>query len=432
MGPFLIANRNESQLVQPGVSASESETELNPKQLARVTYFWDRLRGISGGINDAVFGTFVLLIAIRVFDAPNFEKSMITGAIWAGMFLMPVFLWVVSSLRLRCNIACTIYTFITGIFLTVTLFFDSVEYYAVAISLSMIIGIQGYTLLTRILAENYGPESRGRRVGTTVMISGIVFMATSQLFGVLMDKDLGNYVWILALSAAAYYWASFVYYKMPSPRLEKPRSRFPYHTVQLFWKNRVFTVVAILWSLIEFGNYMMIPTRMELVANEQYQVNLSNTQITWLLAIVPLGFSLTTSRSWGRLFDSFRAETIQSAMGVFLVFSILSFFTATNFWWMLAAMAIFGIALGAQKILNQLWITKVVQKESVAEYVSAYSILNGIRGISAPILAYWLMSRYTPAVAGYIAAGIIASGSFGLLLARRSVYRNQSPDLEVG
>lgn len=398
-----------------------------PDSVERITYFWDRFRAISGGINDAVFSTFLLLIAIRVFEASPLQKSLVSGALWAGIFLLPVFLWVASYFRLRCNIACTIYTSITGVFFTLSIFAPTTETFIAGVVVSMIVGVQGYTLLTRILAENYPAHSRGKRVGTVVMLSGIVFTVASQWFGYLLDKDLENYIWILASAAGAYFSASYFYSKMPSPRLSKPTSRFPYHTIGLLWRDKNFGRVALCWALIEFGNLMMVPIRMEYVANGQYGINLSNTQITWLIAIVPLAFALVTSRTWGRIFDRLRVESVQALMAGSLVLSIGMFFTTDQFAWMLVAMAMAGVSMGAQKILNQLWITKLVDKDQVADYVSAFSILNGARGLMAPVFAYWLLACITPPMVGLAGVGILLSGTISLLIIRKSALRHQTP-----
>ncbi len=91
---------------------------------------------------------------------------------------------------------------------------------------------------------------------------------------------------------------------------------------------------------------------------------------------------------------------------------------------MLLAMAIFGLSQGAQKVHNHLWITKVVPKDTVADYISAFSILNGLRGILAPVSAYWLLSLLPPAESAYVATLIIVMGTGCLLAARRSISWN--------
>ena len=407
----------------------EPKTDSKRLHIERVTYFWDRLRGLAAGINDAVFSTFILLITIRVFEASSTQKSIVASALWIGMFLMPVFLWVVSYFRLRCNIACVIFTLTTATCFTASLFFKTTEYFVTAITISMVIGVQGFALLPRILAENYRPEIRGRKVGTTVMIAGIVFLVCSLTFGYLMDASLNNYVWILASTACAYYAVAFFYSKLPSPRLQRPKSSFPYHTVQLFWKNLNFSKLSLLWSLLEFGNYMLLPIRMEYLANEIYEINLSNSQITWLFAILPMIVALITSRAWGRFFDRFRLETTQALIGILMVLSTLLFFLTTHYGIMLLAMAVFGLSQGAQKVHNHLWITKVVPKQIVADYISAFSILNGFRGILGPVCAYGLLSLFPPAQSAYLATVAIAVGTIWLLFARRSTVRNQDPKL---
>ena len=331
-------------------------------RIEQKTYFWDRLRGISAGINDAVFSTFILLIAIRVFDASSTQKSILSSALYVGMFLMPVFLWLAAYFRFRCNTACVVYTTTTALCFTASLFFRSTEYFVTAVTISMIIGVQGFTLLPRILAENYRPEIRGKQVGTTVMIAGIVFLICSLIFGYLLDANLSNYVWVLGAAACAYYAVAFFYFKIPSSRLERPKSRFPYHTFKLFWQHSQFTKLSLIWSLLELGNYMMIPIRMEYLANEAYGINLSNSQITWLFAMLPMIVALITSRSWGRFFDRFQLETTQVTIGALLIASTLLFFLTTHYWVMLLAMAILGLSHGAQKVHNFLWITKIAPK----------------------------------------------------------------------
>jgi MFS family permease len=402
----------------------EISDNQDPVHLERVTFFWDRFRGISAGINESVFGTFLLLIAIRVFDASSMQKSILTGALWAGMFLMPVFLWIVSSLRMRSNKACMIYTFTTGLLFAASTLAQSANHFVLIMVVIMIIGVQGFTLLPRILSENYHPSVRGRRVGTTIMIHGITFLVVSQAFGILLDKNLDNYVWILAMSAFAYFAASFFYFRIPSKPLSKPPSRFPYHSFSLFWRDLNFAKIAVFWSLIEFGNLIMILLRIEYVANNRFGLNLSNTQITWLVGIVPITVSMITSRSWGRLFDRLRIETMQAAMGGFTILSMSLFFLSTNYYWMLFSMSLYGLAFGAQKILNQLWLTKIVHAEGISDYISAFSMINGVRGIVAPIVAYWLLTIMAPHLVADVAIATVAVGSVCLLILRRSASRN--------
>ncbi len=163
---------------------------------------------------------------------------------------------------------------------------------------------------------------------------------------------------------------------------------------------------------------------MEYLANEIYGINLTNSQITWLFAILPMTVALISSRTWGRLFDHFRLESTQAIMGGLMIVSTLLFFFTTNYWIMLLAMAIFGLSMGAQKVHNHLWITKVVPKHTIADYISAFSLLNGLRGILAPVSAYWLLSVLQPNQSAYVAVFVIAAGTACLLLARRSTARN--------
>src|SRR5690554_5082082 len=74
--------------------------------LERRTFFFDRIRGTTQGIVQAGILTFGLLVAIRVYDAPNWLKASIPSAHSLGLLLTPFCLLLFRNVRWRSTAIC--------------------------------------------------------------------------------------------------------------------------------------------------------------------------------------------------------------------------------------------------------------------------------------------------------------------------------------
>ena len=57
---------------------------------AKKTFIFDNLRCFFAGLVEAGFKNFALVIAIRIFNAPIFAKSVIASAMGIGFFITPI------------------------------------------------------------------------------------------------------------------------------------------------------------------------------------------------------------------------------------------------------------------------------------------------------------------------------------------------------
>ena len=53
------------------------------------TFRWERWRAVSAGVMETASFTFLLLIAVRWFDAGGAAKALIAGGVSVGLLLMP-------------------------------------------------------------------------------------------------------------------------------------------------------------------------------------------------------------------------------------------------------------------------------------------------------------------------------------------------------
>ena len=79
---------------------------LDTLERARITYFWDRVRGSAQGISEACWQTFALLIAIRVFQAPDMVKATLPAAFSIGFLITPITLYLLSRCQWHTGTIC--------------------------------------------------------------------------------------------------------------------------------------------------------------------------------------------------------------------------------------------------------------------------------------------------------------------------------------
>ena len=60
---------------------------------ARLTFRYDLLRSTMTGVLETGFSTFGLLVAIRAFESSETWKSLLSGAVSAGLLIVP---WVMG------------------------------------------------------------------------------------------------------------------------------------------------------------------------------------------------------------------------------------------------------------------------------------------------------------------------------------------------
>src|SRR5512134_2566922 len=72
----------------PEGGATVKDAPLDPR--AAVTFRYDRIRGACSGILDTGWGTFALLVAVRVYDASPNMKALLVAAGPIGLMLTPI------------------------------------------------------------------------------------------------------------------------------------------------------------------------------------------------------------------------------------------------------------------------------------------------------------------------------------------------------
>ena len=394
---------------------------MNPdgkEERARITYFWDRLRGLAGGFLEAIFQTFALLVAIRVFGAPDFVKAMLPAAFPIGFLLAPLTVFVAARLRRRVGSICALYAVLSAIALALAVGAGRLWIYVACILTAQIILSQVSPLMTQIYVSNYPLKELGSRFSTTFLISATVAAIVSYTGGRLLDYDLSYYTLIFAAGSLATLVFALAFFKMPSEAIKGISKKNPWHSISLVWKDKLFAWMLLGWMVMGLGTLMTFPIRIEYMANPRYGIDASNEQIGLILGAVPMIARLLSTKIWGYFFDHVNMITLRIILNSLIMVSFLIYFNTTNLWLMGVATGLFGLAFGGGSVMWQLWVTKIAPPDQTAAYMSVHSAFTGIRGLLAPFLGYALLQWSGPVIVGWVAAALIGAATIIFLPAR--------------
>lgn len=372
---------------------------------AEQTYRYDKLRAPFYGILEAGWSTFALVIAIRYFEAPDKYKSFIAGAWSMGFLLTPLTLYLVAKLSHRSSVACACMFGASAVLMVGATLAQSLLIFTLLIMLSQIATAQQGPLMLQIYADNYTSKERGGRMTVPFILTALAAILFAYFGGKLLDVSIDYYQILFAIITLAAVGAAWAVSRIPSHALTTEHIGNPWQSFSLIWKDKLFGYLLGSWMLLGFGNLITLPIRVEYLANPDYGVNASNTQIAFLMLIVPAVARICSTKLWGRIFDHMHLITTRNLLNCVFILSIGSFFFTTNLVLLTIAMAFLGVAIGGGKIVWSLWVTKIAPNEKASSYMSIHMALTGFRGTLAPFIGYWILSQSSPtyvAIAGML------------------------------
>lgn len=399
---------------------------MTPEQIVRQTYFWDRIRGAAQGILETGYMGLTLIIAIEVFDAPNTIKSLIAAANPIGLMLTPLTLGIFASLNKPANKIAEALLFSSGLCFVLAAFSTSLNAYLIFLTLSAILGTQFAPIMARIYTENYPSNKRGSYLSSSFRFSVAATLIFSSLLGKLMDLSAANYSIVLGTLALATFMAGVSVGRMPSSVMSKHEAQNPLKNLSYAFSDKKFGVMLFSWMFLGLGNLMVIPLRIEYLIQPGYGVEASNFVAAWITLGLPAIGRFVSAKFWGNLFDSIDFMILRMILSALQMLSIFMFFSTTNLWMLSIATAINGVAMGGGNLSWNLWVTKFATRERTAAYMSVHTFLTGLRGIAAPFLGFFLLTRYGSRITGEIGSAMIL---FSILLIF-CLYRFTRPKLD--
>lgn len=395
----------------------KDDAPLDPR--ARATFRCDRVRGACSGILDTGWQTFALLVAVRVYEASPNMKALLVAANSFGLLLTPVTLFAISRMNLPAGIAAGRFLAVATVALAAGTFVNTGWAFVLAMLVASMAAAQQLPLIVNIYSENYPPRRRGQLLSQSIVFAVLFAAVFAFAGGRMLDWRLGWFPWIfgvMAVAAAASAWALS---RIPSTPVAAQAGRNPLQSLSWAWKDPVFGTMLVVWMLMGLGTLLIVPLRVEYMANSAFGINATNAEIALVVAIIPSAVRMLTTHVWGWLFDNYNFFVIRTVLNGLFLCAIILFFNTSQLWILMAAGAIFGLAMAGGNIAWSLWVTKFAPPERVSAYMSVHTFATGFRGVLAPFLGFHLITQASPGTTAWISAGLIAVSMLLLGPARR-------------
>jgi len=379
----------------------------------RKTYFYELWRAAAAGILETAGATFLLTIAVKQLNAGAFAKAIVAGAGSLGLLLSPAVVTAVTSARWAPSRAASrILAAGAGAFLLATIL-PGLPTFVVCGVIAMASSSAIIPLLTHMYQENYPEVDRGRRFSRTVMIRIAAAAVFALVAGDALTGRLDQYQWLLLVFAVALGFASFCLARCPTDPIPADEGGHPLRALRFVRDDKLFRRTLICWMLMGFANLMMLPLRVEYLANPKYHEGqiISVAMIAMLTGVIPNVARLILSPVWGHLFDHMNFFALRVTLNIGFALGILAFFTTHSPAGLVIGAIIYGISNAGGDVAWSLWVTKFAPSGRVADYMSVHTFLTGVRGVLAPLFAFFAVAQLSPGTLAVISSGLILAAT---------------------
>lgn len=387
----------------------------------RRTLRFDALRSIPGGYIDSCERTFFLLIALRALNAPSWAKALIAGAVGIGYLFTPWTTQVVRRGQRPVTEVAALLMLAAALVTASPLLVSSTYVYIFGATAGLACSGVALPLLTTVYARNYAPGRRGRNVSAVITVRVATLALLAPLVGRQLQRHLDRWRFVLLIAVVAYLVQALAIWRMPSSPLtlredEAGNEREAWRRrIELIRTDRLLRNVLVSWMFMGFANLMMLPLRVEYVANPRYGINLASDRVALITATIPALVRLVLTAPFGWVFDRLAFFTTRMLVNLAFALSILAFFIGSSWRGLVLGALLFGVAVAGGDVLWALWVTKFAPTGRVADYMSLHTFFTGVRGLIAPIVGFQLITRVSVSTMGLFCSGLITLASLVLV-----------------
>ncbi len=379
------------------------------------TVVLERYRAVAMGIYESAPSTFLLLVLVRWFHGDPTDKSLIAAATHAGLLLAPLTVFIARHMRWSAPIGIAGLLFSASLALGGAAFVSGKQAFVSLAFLGALIPSAAAPLVTTVYQCNYPISGRGRIFAQNNGIrisSSIVF---GSFCGWLISDRMELYPILLVLFALALAGAALAAAKIPTTN-EHPTIVPPLLACfKYVGSDRIFRDTLISWMLLGFGNLMIVPIRVEYLANERYGLNLSEFEIALLVSTIPNIARLVGSMMWGRIFDAVNFFSLRLVLNISFLIGTLAFFASDSWVALGISSLLLGFTISGGDVAWGLWVTKFAPADRVPDYMAVHVFFTGVRGLIAPAAAFFLLQYISPLQLSWISAGLMSLSVLQLL-----------------
>ena len=368
---------------------------------ARRTFILDNLRAWPGGCLETLAMTFVVLIAVRVFEADAWQKATLVAASSCGLLLSLFPVQLVRRTGISVNLGTALLWLISAGGLTVAVIGGgSFMVFLPAMVVALLCITLSIPLMSQIYRKHYPDRSRGRLFASTAVVRKASALIVALVFGKVLENDLDNFRLILLIYAICCVLMAGCVLAIKPVYLRRSNQVRLFGALEHLRKDRVFRSLLTSWMILGFGNLLCWSIFVEYVSNPDYGYELTEFTIAFITGSLPEIMFLLTVVIWGIVFDRVNFFLVRMILNVFFMGGVLFYFFGQGMWALCVGISLHGIGRAGGNIAWSLWVTKFAKADQVAEYMSVHTFMCGVRGVIAPFVAFPVIALLGPRVIG--------------------------------
>jgi MFS family permease len=388
---------------------------MGERSRTEITYHYELQRASTAGIIETAGNTFLLLIAVRCFHADPLAKALVAAGGSVGLLLSPVVVFFVTGAGWTTSASAARIVAIGSVCFLISAVWPAQAVFILCSMIGMATSAAIIPLLTQMYQENYPEKERGRRFSRTVMVRIATAALFSKLAGDALDRHLDSFRWLLGIFGVALAFACFCLTRCPTRSIASDGATHPLRALRFARNDKLFRRTLICWMLMGFANLMMLPLRVEYLANPKYHQAVSIGAVALLTGVIPNLVRLVLSPVWGHLFDHMNFFALRVVLNLGFAIGILTFFLSQSFTGLIVGAMVYGISNAGGDVAWSLWVTKFAPPDRVADYMSVHTFLTGVRGVLAPLCAFYLVGQLSPWTLAIISSALIGAASLLLV-----------------
>jgi hypothetical protein len=359
--------------------------------------------------------TFLLLIAVRWFNAGANAKALLASGASLGLLLSPLVVSLVSHRQWPAAQAASRIFWLGGVGFGLCALNPILPLFVVLSTLSMACSSAVLPLLTQIYQENYPAARRGRIFSRTFIIRIATAVAFSKLAGDFLSDRLEWFRVLLVLFAVAFAFGGWCIARIPSRPITNDGGSHPLRAMRIANQDALFRRTLVSWMILGFANLMMLPLRVEYLANEAHGLVLTVATVTLLSEVIPNIARLCMSPVWGWLFDHMNFFALRAILNLGFAIGIVTFFVGDSFVGLVIGAIVYGLSRAGGDVAWSLWVTKLAPPDRVADYMSVHTFFTGVRGVLAPVVAFHALRHFSLEAMGWFSAALIVVATLMLI-----------------
>ena len=384
--------------------------------IVRRTQVVDLLRALPLGVLLPLETSILLTIAIKQFDASALAKGVIAAAAGVGLLLSPL----VTAAARRSGRPVMLVAGAIALVGAAGYVLGALGTLAMFVA-GAVMGVAApnaiYPLLTLTYERNFPAAERGRRVGWGMSLRVGVAAVVGLAVGALLRTRLDLW-WSLVLAGAV---ASVLLAALqaatpsqPLDRVDGERNR-PWPRFHLVATDRRLRLTLGAWMLMGFGNLMLLPLRVEYLANPKYGITADASLIALLTITVPSVCRLLSLPLFGIVFDRLSFFASRIAVNLLFALYVAAFFTGTSTAGLLVGAVVLGIASAGGDLMWSLWVIKFAPPDRVADYMGLHTFFTGVRAVLAPLIAFVVVEHVSLTAVAIAAAAMMVLSALVLV-----------------